>query len=118
MYSQPALEPFKHIKTTATGVAAKKRIYITGKVTGLPYEEVKRKFQQAENYLTTLGLKAINPTKLIGEDCPWPEAMKACIRDLCTCDAIYLLKDYHKSNGAMLEHAVAAGIGLEIIHEY
>lgn len=113
-----ALEPKLPPKTTFGGTPLKKRIYIAGRVTGLNYSEVLRKFQHAENYLHTLGFTVINPTKLIGEDCPWQDAMRSCIRDLCTADAIYMLKDYYQSRGAMLEHMIAISLDMAVIHEF
>ncbi|NNV54559.1 DUF4406 domain-containing protein [Limnovirga soli] len=121
MQLNQASQPNTATQTATEGPALefdKKRMYIAGKVTGLPYEEVYRKFNHAANYLTTLGFTAINPIKHVPEDTPWQEAMRTCIRQLATCDGIYLLRDYHQSKGALLEHHIACAMGLTIIHEY
>jgi nucleoside 2-deoxyribosyltransferase len=94
----------------------KKRIYIAGKVTGLPREQVVKKFNKAEKLLSIEGVEVLNPTKLVQPDEDWKEAMRQCIRHLTTCDVIYLLPDYFQSEGAMLEHMIAMKLGLLIMH--
>jgi hypothetical protein len=39
------------------------------------------------------------------------------IRQLMTCDAIYMLKGWEKSKGASLEHHIAKELGLEIYYD-
>ena len=39
------------------------KIYISGQITGLPYEEVKAKFKEAEDTLHAQGYKTVNPLK-------------------------------------------------------
>jgi hypothetical protein len=94
----------------------KKRIYIAGKVTGLPREHVVKKFNAAEKLLSNPNSEVLNPTKLIQPETDWREAMRECIRHLTTCDIIYLLPDYWQSEGAMLEHMIAMKLGLIIMH--
>lgn len=37
------------------------KTYISGKISGLPSEEAKKKFKQAESYLQGLGHDVVNP---------------------------------------------------------
>ena len=72
-----------------------KTVYLSGKVTGLPLEEVAAKFNHAENLYTSLGYKVCNPFKSIQEagyqDWPYDAIMKVCIVMLMGCDAIVFL---------------------------
>jgi len=94
-----------------------KRIYICGKVSGLPYTQVLQKFENAEKHaLEVLGYSyAINPLKFNAQDADWHFAMKRCIGNLMQCDAIYMLPDWPQSRGAILERFIASNLGIEII---
>lgn len=83
----------------------KKRIYISGKITNEPnYEE---NFAKAEEYLESIGYKAINPAKVKVANLSYDEFMKI---DLCLlemADGIYMLRDWMQSNGAKIEFLYA-----------
>lgn len=52
------------------------KTYISGKISGLPSEEAKKKFKQAESYLQGLGHDVVNPFELrLGVDAPWESHM-------------------------------------------
>lgn len=80
-------------------------IYIAGKITGLPTDQVDAKFQEAENRLHLLGLKVINPTKLgISDSWTYDEQMALCLKVINErATAIFLLDDWQDSNGARRE---------------
>ena len=85
-----------------------KTIYIAGKVTGLPIEEVKVKFGAAQSLLRSKGFKAINPLEVVNDlEATWEDAMKKCIAALVAVDAVYLLPCYTNSPGAKLELKIA-----------
>ncbi len=42
----------------------KGRVYLSGKITGLPMEEVEKKFSEAEEYFKEKGYEAENPLKI------------------------------------------------------
>lgn len=85
-----------------------KKIYISGKISGLPISEVIRKFQAACDKVKRFGLVPMNPLDNdLPLDAEWADQMGKDISILLRCDAIYLLPDYSDSEGAKIELAVA-----------
>ena len=93
-----------------------KKAYIAGPMSG--YEEFNfPAFNRAEELLReSYGYKhVINPAKLHPTtDLPWVEFLKLDLRELITCDAVFLLKGWEKSRGATLEAFVAHTLGLRL----
>jgi len=99
------------------------KVYISGPISGLDRRLVEKRFQLAADWLERIGHIAVNPMTIEpipGCGCP-PEALHtwACclrkdIRQLVTCDAIYLLPNWHGSRGARLELHNALELGLEM----
>lgn len=95
------------------------KIYISGKITGLPLEEAQALFQEAEDHLND-SLKehnpeVINPMKIEhNHGQSWEEYMREDIYALLRCKAIYMLNNWGESRGARLEYAIAKEIGLVI----
>lgn len=80
-------------------------IYIAGQITGIDFDHVNAKFQEAENDLHHLGAKVINPLKL-GIPNSWTreQKMQKCFEVINTSTtAIYLLRDWAESKDAKLE---------------
>lgn len=99
----------------------KKQIYISGMITGLPYDEAYKSFEDAETEIRT-GTKKIfdivNPMKLPHlHDKTWESYMKEDLKELLSCDAIYMLKDWYKSKGATIEWEIAKQLGMEVIYQ-
>jgi hypothetical protein len=95
-----------------------KKIYISGKITGLPFGEVQAKFRAAKKFVLKLGYKVVSPIENgLPFDYPWIYHMKMDIMHLMDCDAIYLLSDWCDSRGAMLEKNIAEALGMEMIYE-
>lgn len=92
------------------------KIYISGKITGIDnYAEL---FENAENLLKSKGFEVINPVKLNHlHDKTWQSYMKEDIKALMDCDAIYMLKNWHQSKGAIIEKKLASEVGIQIINE-
>lgn len=94
-----------------------KKIYIAGKITGEPWQQVVQKFADAKTYLQYIGYQAISPVDLVNdEEANWNDAMKICLRTLIECDAAYFLPCWGASKGACIEHYVALKLGLQIIY--
>lgn len=93
----------------------KKKIYIAGKVSGLPYAQCSMKFGKHEQILRTQGHEPIVPLNLVNRTDSWETAMKKCIAALVTCDEIHLLPDWMDSNGAIMEHDLAKRLLIPIV---
>jgi hypothetical protein len=95
-----------------------RKIYISGKITGLPFGEVQAKFEAAKKFVAGLGHEAVSPLENgVSLDYPWIQHLKMDIMLLMDCDAIYLLSDRCDSRGAMLEKNIAETPGMETIYE-
>ena len=92
----------------------RKKVYISGRMTGVTPEESQAQFQAAEDYLREQGYEPVNPWKLaqVRSYIGWGRHI---IDDLCElqrCDSIYLLKGWNYSNGANIERLFAKGEGI------
>lgn len=84
------------------------KIYLSGKISDLPPEEVRAKFAQAADQIRALGHEPVSPLDSgIDYGDKWEKHIAADIAMLLGCDAIYLLKDWKESKGARIEKAVA-----------
>lgn len=94
----------------------KLKCYISGKITGIDnYVEL---FNSAEKYLLLKGYDVVNPVNLAHDhDKSWESYMKEDLKALLDCDAIYMLKNWHKSKGAIIEKTLAYQLGIQIINE-
>lgn len=93
----------------------KKRIYIAGMVSALPYEVAYDNFAQAEMKMRAQG-KTINPMHLCGEHWGWFRCMLVCVWNLVwKCDRVYLLDNWNQSPGARIEVWFAVLTRKEII---
>ena len=92
------------------------KIYISGPITGT--SDYQERFSAAEQIINANGggdIVAVNPVKEtagIPEGSPWETYMKACMKILADCDAIYMLEGWTGSRGARLEYLVAMELGL------
>jgi hypothetical protein len=92
-------------------------VYIAGKVTGLPQQEVYTKFMAKQLELENLGFMVLNPCNIIAYDTPWDRAMRIAIGMLCTADFICLLPDWHLSAGAKVERELALVLNIPSIDD-
>lgn len=96
----------------------KMKVYISGPITGLPYKEVEKAFSKAEKRLKEEGYEVVSPLKNgLPRESTWNEHMRADIKLLLDCDAIYLLKGYQDSKGAMIEYDLARILHFETIEQ-
>ena len=95
------------------------KIYIAGKVTGLPIKEVKEKFDAASQKLIKAGFEVINPVELVNDAAmEWNAAMKLCIASMVHCDAILLLSDWKTSKGASVEAQIGSIVEIPIFESH
>ena len=101
-----------------------KKIYIAGPITG--NANYREDFKAAERILSNKYI-TVNPVKIIDEfarfmnkpidDIPYNLILKIVLQKLMECDAIYLLKGWEFSRGAIPEHAVAVALRLEVLYQ-
>lgn len=92
-----------------------KRIYIAGKVSGLPWIEVSMKFGSYQKLIKNQGHSPIVPLDLCDKDDAWHIAMRKCITALILCDEVHFLPCWKDSPGARMEHMVAHQLQIPIV---
>lgn len=95
------------------------KIYLSGKITGLPLEEAISNFEKAEKQLAAEGYKPVNPMQkeTVPDPETWEGHMVADIKLLFECDAIFLLSNWTNSRGAMIEKYIAEITGKTVIYQ-
>ena len=96
------------------------KVYISGQITGLHYTDAEANFNNASDYLTNnFDYTCINPMREIpfNKDWGWEDYMKADIKLLMDCDAIFMLNNYKNSKGATIELMIATALGLTIMYQ-
>lgn len=99
-----------------------KRIYLAGKVTGLPPEEVKKKFDLAASNIMhqNLGVEVFNPVSFVAVwhlgNKSWEAIMKACIIEMLQCHEVHLMPCWKDSAGAKLEYEIALRLKMKIVY--
>jgi nucleoside 2-deoxyribosyltransferase len=92
-----------------------KKIYISGKISGLPEEEAIKIFDLAEEALKSLAYEVINPMKLPhNHSRTWEAYMKEDIAAMMNCDAVMALENWSESKGAKIEVGIAKSIGMPV----
>lgn len=90
-----------------------KKIYLSGKISGLPKDEYVANFAKAEELLRRDGYKVVNPTRSILTRWPFHKWMKYKhyllfdIWLLLRCEYIYKLPGWKESRGAQIESCIA-----------
>ena len=96
----------------------KKRIYISGKITGTA--DYMERFANAQKELEAQGYSALNPAavgSLMPSDTEYEEYMDMCFTMLFMCDTIFMLKGWEDSPGANRERDFAMRYGYTILYE-
>lgn len=94
------------------------KIYISGRISGLPIEDVTAKFEAAEAKLKVQGYEVVNPLKNgIPDNATWEVHVAMDVLLLMGCNAIYLLPDWSLSKGATLEKNLSELTGKKMIYE-
>lgn len=91
------------------------RIYIAGKVTGLPWQEVEDKFLEAAVNVRKHGAEPVLPIYYCESTWIWHKCMKTCLALLLSCDKIMMLPDWKQSRGAKIEYLVALVAGIPVL---
>jgi len=93
-----------------------KKIQIIGKVTGLDRAHCEAKFKDTQELLEFRGYDVVNPVTLVPEHATWDQAMRLCILELLTVDAVFVQPDWYDSKGARVEYMIANALHLQMIH--
>lgn len=97
------------------------KVYISGQISGLPYNLAYNKFRDAEIAVNEWA-EAVNPMQLdvmSKDNSPqWVDYMLTDLDVLMReCEGIYMLRDWRQSKGARIEHAIAEIMGMAIYYE-
>lgn len=100
----------------------KKKIYISGRMSGLTRQEQRDRFMAAEAEAQRYGYRVCNPVRTIYWRWPWLYRLMGYHLCLCIdlwmlsrCDGIYLFnRDWTMSRGACIEQAYAHMFGLDV----
>lgn len=100
----------------------KRRVYLSGKITGLDTRVAKANFKKAATEVLGFfpGQEVVNPMEAvpyeIGKE--WLDYMLDDIALLRGCQVIWRLPDWKESEEAKIEHAIALKLGILIIYSY
>lgn len=97
------------------------KIYISGKISGLPREEYLAKFDLAEKRLLSEGYEVINPARTndtLPKSTSYQQYMDMSMLMLSMCDGIYMLDGWRDSPGATREYEWAEEHKLKIRYQY
>jgi hypothetical protein len=96
----------------------KKKIYISGQITELSFDEAQSKFAAAERILTEQGYEVISPLKTgIPYNFPREGHIAMNIVLLIGCESVYFLPDWYLSKRATLEKNIAELTRKTILYE-
>lgn len=94
------------------------KIYLSGKISGLPFPYVQQRFDDSEALLTELGFEVVNPLKNgLDQEKTWNEHLCKDIEMLLPCDAIYMMDNWVDSTGASIEYDIAMRTGKDVWFE-
>ena len=94
------------------------KLYISGKMSGLPENRIRHRFNEAAEYLRNEGHVPVNPAVMLDDPgLEYEEYMDIDFKMLEHCDGIYMLRGWEKSIGARREIAKAIRLGLQVMLE-
>jgi Asp-tRNA(Asn)/Glu-tRNA(Gln) amidotransferase A subunit family amidase len=93
------------------------KIYISGKIGNLPFDQVRAKFDAAKAHLEEF-YEVISPIDLPhNHDKSWGSYMIEDLKALMNCQVIYMLHDWTHSPGATIEHHFAVSMGIRVTYQ-
>lgn len=94
------------------------KVYISGKISGLSYDEAFANFTKTENIITNMGMVPVNPMNNgLPQEAQWHEHMGVDISLLLRCDAIMMHSNWRESKGARIEYSIAKEFGIIIMYQ-
>ena len=96
---------------------SKTTVFISGPVSGLPYNEVVKAFNGAEQRLRRQGYNVVkNPVRMCMPCWSWLRCMVVCLWNLLPVGTIYMLPGWEDSKGACIERLVAKMLLKRVIY--
>lgn len=96
-------------------IQMKKKIYISGPISGYDIEERRETFAMAKKFLEMDGYEVFNPLENgLPSDADTHQHMRADLKMLVQCDEIFLLSKWNHSAGCFVEFVVAVAIGCKL----
>lgn len=95
------------------------KIYISGKITGLSVLDAEHNFSAAEQAIRKCGHDTVNPMMISPWNLSWDTYMmiaKAIVLDPSV-DALYMLRNWKESKGAIIEWELAMQIGKPVYYQ-
>lgn len=95
------------------------KVYISLPITGKDIEEQKRHAEDVASFLLMAGHTPVSPfNNGLDANASYEEHMRADLKMLLDCDAIFMCKGASFSVGCLLEDEVATKCGLTVVTEY
>lgn len=95
----------------------KKRVYISGPITGREREAVLYAFNDVRCYLEIMGFEVVLPIEnRLPADASHAAHMRCDFGLLLYCDYIYLMEGWMESHGCVAEMFVAKSAGIKVLH--
>ena len=91
------------------------KVYISGPMTGKPDYNRAAFFRAAEELMKQWNYVPVHTAWMV-DQLSREDYMRMALQMMLTCDAIYLLKGWDSSPGALMEHSVAQACGLALIY--
>ena len=80
------------------------KVFISGKISDLPYLVAYGNFSNAERTLASMGYEVVNPMKICKKHWSWVRCMIKCLWAIFFCQKIYQLPNWQESRGARIEY--------------
>ena len=94
------------------------KVYISGKISGLEYSDVEKKFNDAQKLLESKGFEVVNPLNNgLSKEHPWERHIVRDIEMLLPCEAVYMLDNWDASVGAGIEYDIATRMNKNVFFE-
>lgn len=95
------------------------KVYISIPITGKDIDEQKRHAEDVASFLTEVGHTPVSPfNNGLDANASHEEHMRADLKMLLDCDAVFMCKGASFSAGCLLEDEVATKCGLTVVTEY
>jgi len=93
------------------------RVYLAGPITGYDVDERIATFRSRAALLAQDGYEVVNPCELSPPGLDWHLSLRTDIREMMSCDTIFLQKGWEKSKGVRLELHIALALDFKVIVE-